>query len=329
LFGNGDYKHEVLVAKQFGVTFRVDPSLSGIRQFVTSGSVNAYAKMGQVPGVGAALALVLVVGLILLWSGSAEVALRRRIAAPTALLVGAFLFLAVSGYGRSAFGVDYAHESRYVHLVAAMSLPAIAVAADALARRWRFLTPVVLVLLVVGIPGNLAAVDPTGNQVFTLGDRNGLLRLASSPFMHRVPRSVHPIPVTAYDVTVGWLLDGIAAGRIPPGRPLSPVDDATLMLRLVLVPSAPVGSWTHCALVQKPRRLALPKNGSIGIRDGSIDAVYLAGAGVRSTPVAYVAAPGALGGTLLTTSVALDLQVSPSRSSAPPLLCTSVRRTGS
>jgi hypothetical protein len=44
-----------------------------------------------------------------------------------------------------------------MHVVAALSLPAIAVAADALVRRWRVIAPVAVALLLVGIPGNVEA----------------------------------------------------------------------------------------------------------------------------------------------------------------------------
>ena len=60
--------------------------------------------------------------------------------------------------GRSSFGSDYARISRYISLTAAMVLPALAVAVDALARRWRFLLPIGIVLLLVGIPSNLREV---------------------------------------------------------------------------------------------------------------------------------------------------------------------------
>ena len=82
--------------------------------------------------------------------------MRGRAAAPVALLAGGIVFLVTSGLGRAtSFGPDFARSSRYVYFVAALVLPALAVAAEAVGQRWRILAPVVVVLLLIGIPGNL------------------------------------------------------------------------------------------------------------------------------------------------------------------------------
>jgi hypothetical protein len=62
----------------------------------------------------------------------------------------------VTGIARAAhFGTEFARNGRYLYTFAVLALPAMAVAAEAVAHRWRVLVPVVLVLFVVGIPGNV------------------------------------------------------------------------------------------------------------------------------------------------------------------------------
>jgi hypothetical protein len=127
-------------------------------RFVATGMGATFGKLGQLPGVGLALGLLLVVGLVLAWHRFDQRAVRVRAAMPAALLVGAVVFLAVTALGRAAiFGPEFARTGRYVHVAAALVLPALAVAADAVIRRWPVATIAVIALLLVGIPGNVRA----------------------------------------------------------------------------------------------------------------------------------------------------------------------------
>ncbi|MGH8984169.1 MAG: hypothetical protein ACRDY6_09900 [Acidimicrobiia bacterium] len=132
-------------------------TLGDVARFVATGIGATFDAMGQLPGAGIVLGVFLVVGLALAWHGLDRVELRRRAAVPGALLVGTIVFLVISGLDRASTGLgpSIARSGRYLHLVAALSLPAVAVAADAVARRWRMLAPAVLVVLLIGIPGNL------------------------------------------------------------------------------------------------------------------------------------------------------------------------------
>jgi hypothetical protein len=130
--------------------------LGSVARFVTIGIGAAFDAMGQLPGAGIALGVLLAVGLVLAWRGLDRVDVRRRAAAPAALLAGGIFFLVISGLGRAtSFGPEFARSSRYVYLVAALVLPALAVAAEAVIQRWRILAPAVVLLLLIGIPGNL------------------------------------------------------------------------------------------------------------------------------------------------------------------------------
>jgi hypothetical protein len=127
-----------------------------VARFVTTGIGATFDAMGQVPGGGIALGVLLLVGSGLALRGLDHVELRQHLAVPAAMLVGAVVFLVISGIGRATlFGAQYARSGRYLHLAAALSLPAVAVAANAVGQRWRLLTPAVVVLLLIGIPGNV------------------------------------------------------------------------------------------------------------------------------------------------------------------------------
>ncbi|HYL52798.1 MAG TPA: hypothetical protein VEZ15_12570, partial [Acidimicrobiia bacterium] len=129
-------------------------------------------------------------------------------------------------------GLQSLASSRYLHIVAAMVLPALAVGVDAIVRRRQALLPVLLALLLVGIPGNVADADrvvkPNPNRKLVL---TSLPRMALA---HEVPRSLHPTLSFAAEVTIGWLLDGVESGRIPATRALTPAELANNTLRLSL-----------------------------------------------------------------------------------------------
>jgi hypothetical protein len=132
--------------------------VSNATRFVLTGVGATFDSLGQVPGVGVLVGIALVLGLAMAWAHLAVQELRQRAAVPGAMLVGAVVFLAIAALGRgAAFGPDFARSGRYQHVVAALTLPSVAVAADALVRRWRASVPIVAVLLVIGIPGNIQA----------------------------------------------------------------------------------------------------------------------------------------------------------------------------
>jgi MFS family permease len=209
----------------------------------TTGVRASFEAMGQYAGVGVALAVLLVVGLVLAWSRLNRQELRTQAAAPAALLLTAFVFMFSTGWEKVlVHGVSDATESRYLYDFAAMALPAMAVAANALVSRWRVLIPVVLGLLVIGIPGNLQtlAAPPYGwSPSANIAERQYVQALATVPVAHEVPRSaltyLCPPACTYFDqLHIGWLLDQKAAGRLPNAGPVSSTTraDATLQLAL-------------------------------------------------------------------------------------------------
>jgi hypothetical protein len=131
-------------------------------------------------------------------------------------------------------------------------LPPLAVAADALIRRWRALAPLVLGLFLIGLPGNIAETGDAfvGKAYFA----NYEQMVRSLPYMTlagRVPRDVRPDLVNGPWITVGWLLDGARSGRIPATRTPTPNESTTNRLRLSLE-QLDEGLGSDCAPLHAP-----------------------------------------------------------------------------
>jgi hypothetical protein len=237
--------------------------------YVVAGFREAFRAMGQLPGVGVILAVGLVVGFALAVVGRH----RSRLVAPAALLAGAVVFLTITALGRAVVrGADGARADRYVYLVAAMCLPALAVAADALVRRWSMLLPVALAIFAVGIPGNVRAFHLGG-----VTDRRMIETLPRDPLAARTPRSVRPDPVSARWVTIGWLRDAARAGRIASPGPLTAQDLANDDFRLSFLQTRTNRSAATC----RSDPLKLPA--TVNLLSGDVIGVY---AGARLMGVA-------------------------------------------
>ncbi|MGH9025563.1 MAG: hypothetical protein ACRDWD_05505 [Acidimicrobiia bacterium] len=182
-----------------------DSSAADVARFVGQGLLGLFDGLGQVPGVGLLIATVLIVGFIFAWRAGAG---RRRLIVPGVMLVGALMLLVISGAGRVAeYGPEFARRSRFVHLTAALTLPALAVAADALLRRMRILSPLLVALVVVVIAGNIdALVDERRfrSEVHDI-DRALILGYANAEVSPTVPAQVNPFrSCRATSASVGW-----------------------------------------------------------------------------------------------------------------------------
>jgi hypothetical protein len=260
-----------------------------VTRFVATGVRAAFHGMGQVPVAGWMLGAVLVIGFALAWSRLDWSDRRNQLAMPGALLLGAFLSLSITGIARAAaFGAQFARTGRYLYLFTALALPAIAVAANALARRWRILMPVVLVLFLVGIPGNVNALlqQRRSERSFQAEYRRLILTLPRVPLARQVPRSTRPEQRLAKPLTLGWLLDGVASGSIPKPTDIKPVDAATASLHLALNQQPDAFGTKACRNATTPLELELLATQSIGLH-GVVRVVYTTSAGVRSRPVTF------------------------------------------
>jgi hypothetical protein len=166
------------------------------------------------------LGTVLVGGLFLAWRRLPRRVLAHDAAIPIALLLGVIFFLTVTASGRAGLGADYARQSRYLHMVAALLVPPIALGAEAVARQRRPLAPFLAVLLVVGIPGNIAALARFEHRqaAARARDKQTTLWFPRVPFASRLSPKTRPDRITNV-ATIGWLRSGVASGRIPAPDP--------------------------------------------------------------------------------------------------------------
>jgi len=266
-------------------------SAGAVLRFVWNGVSTTFGEIGQLPGVGIVVGVLLAVGLFLAWGGLDRDALRRRAAAPGALLVGSVVFLAIAGVGRAAdLGAEMARASRYLHVVAALSLPAIGVAVDALMRRSRAIGSVAVAILLIGIPWNvdlLANYDSRARDM--LGTPGFMLAIPRLPLATEVPRPVGPNPELAPEVTVGWLLDGVAAGRVPDPRLISPLTRANVAFRLSFLQARRQAERSSCRTLREPVIRTVTNGQTFQIDGGPI---HISPPGNRFIGVTYMPTSG-------------------------------------
>ncbi len=225
--------------------------------FVQTMLTASFRAMGDGRVLAFVLVAMLVVGLVVAWRPLSWTDFRCRAAMPIGLLLGAVSLMAITGLGRAGMH-SFQEKSRYLHLVAAMTLPALAVAADAIIRRWRskVLTVAVLGVFLLSIPGNInAIVDYTHRPIVKDQTRykHMMLALSTVRAAKEVPPGVIPDQYLAHFVTIGWLLDGVASGRIPKPAKVSPADVEMSRLRLSFGQSYdPLQPHTTCAGISRP-----------------------------------------------------------------------------
>ena len=260
-----------------------------VAAFVGTGIWATFGAVSHYSFLGLALAALLVGGLVLAWLPLDRPTFRRTASMPVALLVGGVLFLVVSGSGRWYFGADFARSSRYLYMTLAFALPAMAVAAQAFVSRWRWSTPVVLLVLLVGVPANLTNFLPTFpySTAYFDGQRNLLIAAARSPLAKSVPDSVQPDPINAEGVTIGWLRRSDTAGKLPPT--VGPIDalEAQMPVRLGFAESSDPAPGANCRTVTGVTPLKTAKGQVFSIRGNPFQVATLGADGKPKAPVSF------------------------------------------
>jgi hypothetical protein len=216
-----------------------------VRMIVTS----TFGALGHYRVLSWLIAIVLVVGFVVWYralpepaatgneamqDSSKRAARRAPSAIPIGLLVGAFALLCITGYGRAGLAT-FTEKSRYLYLLVAMALPALGIAVDAVMLRWRRLAPVVVVLLLVGVPANINTIVNYMNKPVVQTQRQYRRMMISLPRVaaaKEVPRDTIPEQEFAHFVTIGWLLDSAADAKIPNPKHISPADETMDTIRL-------------------------------------------------------------------------------------------------
>ena len=253
---------------------RTAPSATSLGQVVAwfvTGAAGAFGALGGIAVVGWCLGAILVGGLVLVVRESDLRSVREHAAAPIAMLAGAATFLAVVAYTRGRAPAGLARSSRYLDILAALLLPAIALAADVLVRRSRALVAVAVTATMVGVPANVTrAVDLAREQRSTrAATRQLMLSIPRMTVARDVPPTLRPEPDLSPSVTVGWLLDGAADGRFPRARPSTAKEARTNRLRLSLM-ELDKPSGYPCRALSSPTVVRLEKGEAIGIGGGVV-----------------------------------------------------------
>jgi len=230
-------------------------SLAEVARFAAFGLAFTFSSLGSSAVVGLLLTVLLVGGVTLSLRSTEWPVVRSRYSAPYALLVGAVLFMIVTGVGRANAALPSAltyAASRYIYVAAAMFMPALAVAASMITRTWPKTWPVVVLVIVIGVPGNIAVFHRNSYPHALDGYRELFLSLPRLTIATHIPRSTLADPLYDPYVTMGWLLDGVRSGRIPPpSTPPTQGDAAYWTLQLAVRPTSPT-TGTGCQLVSLP-----------------------------------------------------------------------------
>jgi hypothetical protein len=256
--------------RQVGRKYRA--SIGGDAHFVKNGYSRALGDVGHFEHFAWLLVALLVAGGLLAYRQRRGSPAFAQLAVPAALVVGSAGFLATTAVSRASFGPAYAGTSRYVSLTAAMLLPALAVAGDAVARTWRYLIPLAMALLLVGLPAGLGRVADAQRKVNPLFVRTRLtiLSVGRDPLALTTPRLLRPEQLTAHDVTVGWLLQGIRDHRIPLPQ-FAFVDYlASSHFRLSFFQVDARGPMKVCVKLTRPAYLRVQPGEVIGVYDNPI-----------------------------------------------------------
>jgi hypothetical protein len=269
------------------------PPLRDLGPWLRESVLGTFEGLGRFDVIAWLLAVLLVAGVVLLWPaqrGPEARTERTRLAMPIGLAVAAVFFAVTTGTGRAWLGGEGARSDRYIYLQAAFLLPLLAVAAEAVAHRWRRLTPALVVLFLLPIPANLQGFDEGIFGPKYMANRERILTTAVRlPFAHDVPRDVQPVPdsSTLGAATIGFLLDAEADGKLTPSDD-ELTDEVVNEFKVRLgvaqrrVPEAPTG----CQAVPVPLDLD-PEVGDVLSLDGPVAISTVAGGQPTSEPVLF------------------------------------------
>jgi hypothetical protein len=249
--------------------------VSAMAPFVRSAIGNAYRQLGGSVASAVVYAVLLIVGLTLLLRGQGIAGARLKSTA-IGLAVAALTFSFLAALGRAS-NIDDPTVGRYVHVICALSLPLVAVATDAVRRRWPVVLPALVVVFLVGIPGNVMALRDRdeGRGAFLLGQEDEVRALPALPVAREVPGDVQPLRFV--QATIGWLREQVRTGKLVPDRSPEPGVASRLTLALALRQTTDRGR--ECAPVRTGKRQRLERG----------DAVAITGSGLRiAVPGTYV-----------------------------------------
>ena len=213
-----------------GVTVAVGTALAILRP-PTSAATTTTTDLGSSGRLGRAVAIV-----------------RRRLhgsIGPIAMFGSTVAFILLAAQRAWIFGPTAASASRYIYAYAALTLPIIALSIQASAERWRPAGPLLVVLVLAGVPTNIERFrDPIFGPDHHAHQRDLLMNVVRSPAVVHAPDDLRPDPdpYNSPGLTVGFFRDAQAAGKLPDiSGPIPTAIAAELIVRLGLRQEA--GSW--------------------------------------------------------------------------------------
>jgi hypothetical protein len=240
-----------------------NPTVSEVFRFVWSGLRGTFVAVGGFAAIGVFLALVLFVGAWLSWKDSRA---HSRLVAPAALLGGALVFLVGTSLTRWFVTPTADSQSRYLYILAALLLPGLGVAVDAVVRRWRVLIPLVLGVLLVAMVRNATDFGRAPfNTAYFRDQKQLVLAMAHSPTASRVPAYVRPNPW----FSIGWLRDAAADGDVPKPGPVTPALARRIEFQLTIAQLDGRYSMGQCRTYANGAVLRPAKGERFGIRFGA------------------------------------------------------------
>jgi hypothetical protein len=298
-------------------------SLRGKLAFVFHALTDAFHALGSSGVVAVLLGALLAVGLVLAARGRSVAQVREQMSLPIALLVGAGVFAGLTAWSRTGVAAGTT-TGRYLHIIAALSVTALAVAADAVVRRKAVLAPFVVLLLVAGLPHN---VEISWNQdVDGRGQRPDQALFTAFPNVDEVrdaPDWVRPDPQSAPQVTLGWLRQVVAQGRLPAQQdiPADVVEGVVFRASLQLGAGPPVPAG--CPALRSRQVVHFEQ----GDRLPFTGAIQLRLSGVRGTDFNRVEFDGTTNSVVLALRGPVDAMVIPDAGGPSPRVCP-VQHTG-
>jgi len=298
-------------------------SLSGPGEAVRFGARMLSGTFTSLAGsdlAGLALGLVVLGALATTITGAVRARQWAPLSLPVGLVTAWVVFAGLTALARaSGFGAEAGDSDRYLHISAALFLPLIALGTEYLAEQNVFAGTLPIVLLAVGLPGNLDALanpDP-----FTLGDRNGIATLAHSEYVDDVPPDLEPFTIGALGatlpITTGWLAREAKAGHIPTPRDESPALRLSAYGLLALQQEGDRRNERDCPRSRERQvELALAQGQRI-VFEGDIRIRVRDGQG-QSPPIAFTST---LGSTLVAGLEPLDVVVTDAERGRRPRLC--------
>jgi hypothetical protein len=254
-------------------------SFSETIRFASHDLWSTFVALGSYGVVGGALVVMLFVWCATTVTRPRGSEVSRRIG-PIALATAAVLFLLITGTGRADPHTGLVQTgpaaSRYLHVTAALVLPALAVAADAIVRFRRLLLVAVVPLFVIGIPANIhVMVEHTyDGRAQSRAYKQYMLALPSLAIAPQLPRSTHVDPFFDSWVTMGWLLDSARSGRIPRPGPVAPSFAAAVTSALALRPNRITLGARNCTQIASGGFVTLSPPDSVLV-DGVVRVRYL------------------------------------------------------